>query len=94
MPEVKVNGKSLALKVERALKMMSEDFQGDDDDEGEDQEMAFITNAMKKFWKKNQSRRSSDSPNLANIRYFNCQEMGHFSNTYPKAKGESSYSKE
>ena len=42
------------MKVERALKMMSEDFQGDDDDEDQDQEMAFITKAVKKFWKKNQ----------------------------------------
>ena len=62
MLEVKVNRKSLALKVEMALKMMSEDFQGDDDDEDEDQEMTFITKAVKKFLKKNQSGRSNDAP--------------------------------
>ena len=56
--------------------------------------MTFITKVVKKFWKKNQSRRSNDALNLANIRSYNCQEMGHFANTCPKAKGESSYYKE
>ena len=46
---VEVKNKSLALKVERALKNMSQDFQGGDDEDSEGQELALITKAVKKF---------------------------------------------
>ena len=35
---MEVKNKSLALKVERALKQISQDFQGEDDENSEDQE--------------------------------------------------------
>ena len=45
---VKEKEKSLALKVEKALKNMSQDFR-DKDGECEDSELALITKVMKKF---------------------------------------------
>ena len=47
--DVKVKEKNLALKVERALKSMSRDFQGGDDEDCEDPELALSTKVMKKF---------------------------------------------
>ena len=46
---MEVKNKSLALKVERALKHMSQDFQGGDGKDSEDQELASITKFVKKF---------------------------------------------
>ena len=41
--------KNLALKVERALKSMSYDFQKEDDEDCEDPKLSLITKVMKKF---------------------------------------------
>ena len=84
--DVKEKEKSLALKVEKALKSMSRDFRDEDDEECEDSELALITKVMKKFWKKGQSGRSSAPSNLAEIRCYNCQEMGHFTSSCMKSK--------
>ena len=47
--DVKEKEKNLALKVERAFKNMSRDFQGGDNEDCEDSELALITKVMKKF---------------------------------------------
>ena len=83
---VDIREKSLALKVEKALKSMSQDFYDEDDEECEDSELALITKVMKKFWKKGQLGRSSAPPNLAEVRCYNCQEMGHFTSSLMKRK--------
>ena len=44
-----VTEESLALKIEKALKSMSQDFRDEDDEECEDSELALITKVMKKF---------------------------------------------
>ena len=41
---------------------------------------------MKKFWKKGQPGRSIAPPNLAEVRCYNCQEMGHFASSCTKSK--------
>ena len=46
---MEVKNKSLALKVGRALKNMSQDFQEGDDEDSEDKELAFITKVVKTF---------------------------------------------
>ena len=65
--DIKEKEKSLALKVEKSLKSMSQDFRDDEDGECEDSEHALITKVMKKFRKKSQPRSSSAPPNLAEI---------------------------
>ena len=45
---VEVKNKSHALKAERALKNMSQDFQGGDDEDSENQELSMITKDVKK----------------------------------------------
>ena len=67
-----MKSKSLALKVERALKQISQDFQGGDDKDSEDQEIALITKTVKRFWKKSQPGRTKGPPNVAEIRCCNC----------------------
>ena len=47
--DVKQKEKNLALKVERALKSMSRDFQGGEDEDSEDPELALISKVCKKF---------------------------------------------
>ena len=83
---VKEKEKNLALKVERALKSTSRDFQEEDDEDCDDSELSFITKVMKKFWKKGQPERSIAPPNLAEVRCYNCQEMGHFASSCTKSK--------
>ena len=68
---MEVKNKSLALKVERALKNMSQDFQGGDGDDSEDQELALITKDVKKFWRKSQPNRNNGPPNIADIKCYN-----------------------
>ena len=80
---VYIREKSLALKVEKALKSMSQDFPNEDDEECEDSELAQV---MKKFWKKSQPGRSSAPPIPVEIRCYNCQEMGHFASSCTKSK--------
>ena len=65
---------------------MSRDFQGGEDEDSKDPELALITKVMKKFWKKGQPGRSNAPPNLAEIRCYNCQEMRHFASSYTKSK--------
>ena len=84
--DVKEKEKSLALKVKKALKIMSQDFCDEDDEECEDLDLALITKVMKKFWKKGQPGRSRAPSNLAKIRCYNCQEMRHFASSCTKSK--------
>ena len=70
--DVKEKEKNLTLKVERALMSMSHDFQGGDDEDCEDPDLALITKVMKKFWKKSQPGRSNAPPNLAEVRCYYC----------------------
>ena len=69
---MEVKNKSLALKVERALKNMSQDFQGGDDEDSEGQELALITKAVKKFWRRSQPNRNNGPPNVVDIKCYNC----------------------
>ena len=41
---------------------MSQDFQGGDDEDSEDQELALITKTVKKFWKKVNQTEAMDLP--------------------------------
>ena len=61
---------------------MSCDFQEEDDEDCEDPELSLITKVMKK----GQPGRSIAPPNLAEVRCYNCQELGHFASSYMKSK--------
>ena len=69
---MEVKNKSHALKVEGALKNMSQDFQRGDDEDSEDKELALITKAVKKFWRMSQPNKNNGPPNVVNIKCYNC----------------------
>ena len=62
-----VKKKSLTLKVEKALKNMSEDFDSDDE-ECDDKELSSVTKTLKKFWKRSQRGERNLPPNVAEVK--------------------------